>query len=81
MKDLTIMLLLVVIVILTSIIDATLSSEEERYEQCVKESVEILNNEDWTIEKLYNPTGKWCFLDQEHPLPVDCQFNFNWETD
>tara|TARA_R100000808_G_scaffold22355_1_gene48594 strand:- start:1957 stop:2184 length:228 start_codon:yes stop_codon:yes gene_type:complete len=75
------MLLLVVIVILTSIIDATLSSEEERYEQCVKESVEILNNEDWTIEKLYNPTGKWCFLDQEHPLPVDCQFNFNWETD
>jgi len=69
MKDLIIILLLVILVILTGIIDATLSLQDEKHA------------EDWPIEKLYNPTGEWCFLDQEHPLPVDCQFNFDWETD
>ena len=61
MKDLTIILLLVAIVILTGIIDATLRLEDKR-------------NSDWTIDYLYNPTGEWCFLEQEQPLPVDCQF-------
>jgi len=70
MKDLIITLLLVILVILIAVIDATLTIQEERQ-----------SAEDWTIENLYNPTGKWCFLDQEHPLPVDCQFNFDWETD
>jgi len=70
MKDLIIILLLVILVILTGIIDATLTIQDERQ-----------SAEDWTIEDLYNPTGEWCFLDQEYPLPVDCQFNFDWETD
>jgi len=70
MKDLIIILLLVILVILTGIIDATLTIQDERQ-----------SAEDWTIEDLYNPTGEWCFLGQEHPLPVDCQFNFDWETD
>tara|TARA_R100001082_G_scaffold11852_1_gene6370 strand:+ start:13 stop:222 length:210 start_codon:yes stop_codon:yes gene_type:complete len=69
MKDLIIILLLVLLVILTGIIDTTLSLQDKKHV------------EDWTIEELYNPTGEWCFLDQEHPLPVDCQFNFDWETD
>jgi hypothetical protein len=61
MKDLIIILLLVSIVILTGIIDANLSLKDKR-------------ENDWTINYLYNPTGEWCFLGQENPLPVDCQF-------
>jgi|TARA_R100000687_G_C6296250_1_gene93748 hypothetical protein len=60
MKEITIIILLVVLAILTGILDATLSLNDEK--------------ENWAIEDLYNPTDQWCFLDQEHPLPVDCQF-------
>tara|TARA_R110002020_G_scaffold461981_1_gene681229 strand:- start:3099 stop:3314 length:216 start_codon:yes stop_codon:yes gene_type:complete len=61
MKDILIVLLLVAIVILTGIIDATLRLQEKR-------------ENDWTVDYLFNPTGQWCFLEQEQPLPVDCQF-------
>ena len=67
MKDTMIVFLLVAIAILTAIIDANLRLAEKRQEQQE-------NQHDWTVNNLYNPTGEWCFLNQEQPLPVDCQF-------
>lgn len=75
MKDITIVILLAVIVILTGIIDATLSLDEQRKVDCLFEQAKEHSEEDWSLQDLYNPTGEWCWLNQEQPLPVDCQFH------
>ena len=76
MKDILITVLLIIIVILTAIIDTTLTLDEERKVDCLFEQAKE-QSEDWSLEDLYNPTGEWCFLEQEQPLPVDCQFGNN----
>jgi len=73
MKDVLIVVLLVVVVILSGIIDATLTLSEKKEVDCLFEQAKQ-QSEDWSLEDLYNPTGAWCWLDQEQPLPVDCQF-------
>ena len=75
MKDITIVILLAVIVILTGIIDATLSLDEQRKVDCLFEQAKEQSEEDWSLEDLYNPTGKWCFPSEyKQPVPVDCQW-------
>jgi|TARA_R100000656_G_scaffold120016_1_gene94110 hypothetical protein len=66
MRGTIVVFILVALAIITGIIDANLRLAEKRENQVAQQ--------DWTIEDLYNPTDEWCFLDQEHPLPVDCQF-------
>ena len=66
MRGTLVVFILVALAIITGIIDANLRLEEKRQERVAQ------NN--WTIEDLHTPTGEWCFLDQENPLPVDCQF-------
>ena len=51
MKDILITVLLVVIVILTSIIDATLTLDEERKVDCLFEQAKE-QSEDWSLEDL-----------------------------
>jgi hypothetical protein len=74
MKDLTIIVLLVIIVILTGVIDATLTLNEQKQVDCLFEQARSQSQENWKLEDLFND-GEWCFLDQDQPLPVDCQFN------
>jgi len=74
MKEVTIVILLVVIVILTGIIDATLSLNDQKAVDCLFEQAREQREEYWSLKDLYNPTGEWCWLGQEQPLPVDCQF-------
>ena len=65
MRSAILVFLLVAFAIITAIIDANLRLSEKRLER---------ESQQWTVDYLYNPTGEWCFLDQEQPLPVDCQF-------
>jgi len=60
MKDILITVLLVVIVILTSIIDATLTLDEERKVDCLFEQAKRQSQE-LKIEDLFNPSGDMFF--------------------
>ena len=67
----TLIVLLVIIFILVAMLDASSRLAEKREHECLPKQ----DTNSWELKDLYNPSGAWCFLDQEKPLPVDCQFN------